>query len=157
MKGRKPTPVQLRILSGNPGKRAIPNAPVASASPPSPPPDLSPEAKKVWRREARGLISLGVVGLPDRTLFAHMCELIVDYDRYRSAMASEPDIVSCANGSIAPHPYIHLMHKAREHIMKLAAEFGMTPASRVRLAVPPAAPENKFEKFVSPDGRKASA
>ena len=51
MAGRRPKPTHLKLLNGNPGKRAInPNEPKPPAELPAPPDYLSEIAKVEWQR-----------------------------------------------------------------------------------------------------------
>ena len=44
-------------------------------------------------------------------------------------------VVKTANGNLIQNPYLPVMNKAWEQVVKLLTEFGMTPSSRSRVQV----------------------
>jgi P27 family predicted phage terminase small subunit len=75
MRGRKPTPTYLKLLKGNPGKRAIrPTVePPRPAAPPPPPDFLSGYAKEEWVRVSPGLFALGLLTDLDTATLGAYC------------------------------------------------------------------------------------
>ena len=62
MRGRKPTPTQVKILRGNPGRRPLNEGePQPAPLAPSCPPELSPTAKDEWNRIIVELVELGLM------------------------------------------------------------------------------------------------
>ena len=84
MAGRRPKPIQLRLLQGNPGKRAIRGVfePPRPPQPPDPPPFLSGDALAEWKRVAPGLALFGLLSNFDVMPLAAYC---VAYQRWREA------------------------------------------------------------------------
>ena len=75
MRGRRPTPTALKLIQGNPGKRALnPNEPKPVTAVPTYPAHLSPTAKAEWKRLAQQLEKLGMISQLDRTAFAAYCQ-----------------------------------------------------------------------------------
>ena len=75
--GRPPKPTALKLLTGNAGKRPLPEnepAPVVPSRLPPPPKHLSDEAKSEWRRMGRELLRLGLLTTIDRAEFALYCQ-----------------------------------------------------------------------------------
>ena len=59
--GRKPKPTSLKVLEGNPGKRALNDTePKPEKKAPKCPTWLNKEAKKEWKRIATELEALGI-------------------------------------------------------------------------------------------------
>ena len=59
MRGRKPKPTSVKILTGNPGKRRLNHEePKPPVSVPECPVELSPTAKAEWDRLGRELVRL---------------------------------------------------------------------------------------------------
>ena len=106
-----------------------------------PPPWLSAEASEVWRREAPDQIALGVLTRSDAFAFSLLCEVAADYHAGRAAL----DTLEPTDRNRFKLEAV--VHRQRDHIFKLAGEFGMTPASRSKLSVLPRKPANKFDVF----------
>ena len=74
-RGRKPKPTHLKLVTGNPGKRALnENEPKPELSLPSPPPHLDDEAKVEWGRVSERLYALGCLAEIDRAALAAYCQ-----------------------------------------------------------------------------------
>lgn len=136
MRGRKPKPAAVKRAEGNPGKRRVGReAAAASKGLPSCPAHLSPAAKAEWRRVA-GQLPAGLVGQLDRAALAAYCQ---HYGRWVAAekqLASEGDLVVSPNGHLVQSPWLAIAAKSAERMLKVAAELGLTPVARTRLAVP---------------------
>lgn len=114
MRGRKPKPTHLKLVTGNPGGREInENEPVPSGAVIKPR-FLTGRASKVWDEYAPGLIRVGLITAADRHAFAALCCLMAEFE------AEPRDMVA---SRIA-------------QMRALWAEFGMTPSARTRLQVP---------------------
>ena len=67
MRGRKPKPTRLKLIEGNPGKRATnQHEPRPEPKVPTCPAHLCPAAKAEWKRLAQELFVLGIVTALDR-------------------------------------------------------------------------------------------
>ena len=142
--GRKPTPTYLKLLRGNPGKRAI-NAnepkPEIPAKQPAPPVFLDDYALEEWKRVAPELWRMGLLTRVDVATLAAYC---MSYAQWRTAVESlrrmsDADpvmhglMVKTAGGAAA-NPLVWIISSAGKAMVKFAAEFGMTPASRVGIS-----------------------
>lgn len=153
MRGRKPLPSNVVRLRGNPGKRRRNDAePRPEACTPSCPSALGPEARKEWRRLAKELAGLGLLTRIDRGALAAYCqaqalwlEAIQSIERYGT-------MVKSPNGYPMQSPYVALANKQVDIMVRLAAEFGMTPSSRSRLRTGQPAAEDPFEDFLGRRG-----
>src|SRR5215475_10156841 len=85
MSGPPPTPLHLRLMRGNPGKRAIrpEPEPAPCPSPPAPPDYLSGYARDEWLRVAAELHVIGVLRGVDVQLLAAYC---VSFATWRTAI-----------------------------------------------------------------------
>lgn len=148
--GPPPKPTALKIIEGNPGKRAL-NArepqPRIAASCPQPPDHIDGEARAEWLRRAPELWRLGVLTDADLSTFEAYCSA---YGRWRQAeealkrmgandALTEGLAIRTKQGNAVYNPVLIASDRAREHFTRLAAEFGMTPAARSRIVagVPP--------------------
>lgn len=145
MKGRPPTPTHLRAIEGNRGKRGLetqePEPPIVVEH--QPPEHFDRFAADMWKRLIVDLgmyVQVTVLDLPKLEL------LCMSYSRYRTALDAmmvrkdggeifeRTYITSGRNGKqIKTRPEYHQALEEARFMHSLMAEFGMSPASRVRL------------------------
>jgi len=111
---------------------------------------MTAEGRREWRRLAPEMERLGLLSMADRAPFAAYCEA---WSRLHSAtralraaekVADSAEIVRAARRA----------EQATEKIVRLAAEFGLTPAARAGLAVAePKAPGEEGDR--QPDDLEA--
>jgi P27 family predicted phage terminase small subunit len=158
-KGPKPKPIKLRLLEGNRGRRKIPgNIPTPPAELPDPPSHLDDYALEEWHRVSDGLYVLGILCKIDRSALAAYC---ASYSRWRKAeeglveIAKGPKskgglIIRTISGNYIQNPLIGISNKAASDMVRYAAEFGMTPSARARLAIDPGrGKKSKFEGLLN--------
>jgi len=136
MRGREPTPTRLRQLRGNPGKRTLNGQeprPVVRAPPC--PRELSPVAKKEWRRLAHQLNVMKLMTDLDRAILAAYCQAYALWAEAVSALRKYGTMVKSPSGFPMQSPYVAVANKQAELMIHIAVEFGLTPSSRSRLAV----------------------
>lgn len=143
MRGRKPTPTHLKLVRGNPGKRRLNAAePVPERVLPSPPPELSADARTEWDRVAGELHRIGVLSGIDRAALAAYCQAYgrwVVAERAIAKMAerdplTEGLMIKTTNGNAVQNPLVGTANKAMADLVRYAAEFGMTPSARSRIS-----------------------
>jgi P27 family predicted phage terminase small subunit len=127
-RGPKPQPTSLRIVRGNPGKRAI------NVGEPEPvageekdwvcPVELKGAAKAEWERQVKDLRESGILTLADRMVFVEYCEAVGELERYKKAAHGVSVQKAMALG------YQGMVLKLRAQVKQLAAELGITPSSR---------------------------
>lgn len=154
MRGRKPKPTRLKILTGNPGKRAINRSePQPRGGVPRCPAHLDAGAKAEWRRVAAELRAMGLVTPVDRAALAAYCQA---WSRWAQAelKVREFGAVLVRQGKdgqseFYPNPYLAVANVALVQMRSFASEFGMTPSSRTRLAVEPQREADPLEEFLA--------
>ena len=140
MAGRKAKPTALKIVMGNPGKRAIPtNLPEPTGELDQCPDFVSEEARAHWDY-VTGLIQAipGVSKRPDETTAALMCQAIADFMEASKVLKENggnyQDVETKVGGIMTRiHPGVAVRKSAMDQILKICVEFGMTPSSRTRL------------------------
>jgi P27 family predicted phage terminase small subunit len=152
MKGRKPTPTHLKLVTGNPGKRALPKneAKIVRALP-APPPFLPDEAKVEWGRVSEELYKIGLLSSIDRAALAAYCQsyaLLAQAWCAINEMRKEDLLtgglmIKTTNGNAIQNPLVGTANKAAADMVRYAAEFGMTPSARSRITATP--PEDGAE------------
>lgn len=149
MRGRKPLPTSVKLLRGNPGKRALNHSePQPRRSLPRAPRWLDNDAKMEWRRTSKLLHEMGVLTQIDRNALAVYCECYSTWKQAREQLANEGLTMTGAKGQPIKNPLLTIIEKAREQMKQYAAEFGMTPSSRSRLKVNEKSEEDPFEEWV---------
>ena len=148
--GRKPKPTALKLLEGNAGKRALnEHEPKPRSRLPRAPQHLSDEGKKEWRRAGSFLLQLGLVSDLDRAAFAAYCQAWGRWVEAEEALRNYGVMLKSPNGFPTQSPYLAVANRAMEQMRSLLSEFGMSPASRTRVAgLPAAAEEDEFEALL---------
>ena len=153
MRGRKPLPSNVVRLRGNPGKRRLNHAePRPAAKAPLCPPCLGQEASKEWRRLAKELAELGLLTVLDRGMFAAYCQAHALWVEAVASIGRYGTMVKSPNGFPMQSPYVAVANKQVDVMIRIAAEFGMTPSSRTRIRVGERVPEDPFEAFLQGRG-----
>lgn len=106
MKGRKPTPTNIRMLHGNPGKRALPkDEPNLGATLLHPPKDLTPEAKKTWPQFAKPLAEAGITTTLDASALRVLVEAYCTWKKATEMIQAE-GMTYLKDGIQRMNPYV---------------------------------------------------
>ena len=154
MRGRKPKPTALKLVEGNPGHRPInKREPKGEPISLSPPPELTKAQRVLWRKAIR-VAPRQLLGACDRMLLTVWC---VTQDHYSTAVKMQAQIDADNNrpllvesrrdGGLTESPYLRLMHKHAQTLVKVASELGFTPSSRSRLACPQSPKDDAASKL----------
>src|ERR1700712_4379922 len=137
MRGRRPKPTRIKFLTGNPGKRALNrNEPRPEATLPDCPPELGPSAQREWTRLVGELSKLSLITNLDRAALASYCGAYALRAEATEAIHKFGTMVKSPSGYPMQSPYIAIANRQAEIMMRIASEFGFTPASRSRISVP---------------------
>lgn len=143
---------------GNPGKRKRAPEPDPVSPIPQPPTHLDAYAVEEWNRLSQGLYALGILYEVDRAVFAAYCS---SYSIWRTAkeerqkridkggpLAGLVDVTKA--GNIIQNCLIGIENKAAADMVRYAAEFGLSPSARARLAIDPnAGKKSKFTGLIN--------
>jgi P27 family predicted phage terminase small subunit len=156
--GRKPTPTALKLVKGNPGKRALnkQEAKVQLAQS-TPPPFLSGDAKAEWDRVIGTLYVAGLMTELDRAVLAAYCQAYgrwAEAERALARMAAKDDLnralmVKTVGGNAIQNPLVGIANKAAADMVKYAIEFGMTPSARSKVNANEPGDANAAQEFFS--------
>ena len=95
MRGRRPTPTRLKLLTGNPGKRPLnEDEPRPESAVPECPPELSPTARKEWDRLVGELGALRMLTNLDRAALAAYCGAYALWAEAMEALGAELELGS---------------------------------------------------------------
>jgi P27 family predicted phage terminase small subunit len=158
MRGRKPKPTYLKLLNGNAGKRPLnEHEPEPAPAIPTPPAELCEDAKLEWERVAPLLHQLGTLSEIDRAALAAYCQAYGRWLKAERAVAimGERDqltsglMIKTTNGNPIQNPLVGIANRAMVDMVRYAAEFGMTPSARSRIAKDPfeQGPQESFAEF----------
>jgi len=153
MPGPAPTPNVIRMLRGNPSKRRMRREidPPREPEPPQPPAYLAGDARDEWVRIAPMLHALGVLRATDHAVLAAYCTAFGRWrqaERALDAMAGA--LVLKGRNGMKTNPLTRISAQAARDMVKYAAELGIGPAARARIAAgphgePPGGPPSKFD------------
>ena len=156
MRGRKPKPTKLKLITGNPGRRPLnENEARPTAGPTTAPGHLTAEARVEWRRVAKTLHAIGILTMLDRAALAIYCQAYGRWVRAEQALeamavkepATQALLLKTKSGNLIQNPLVGVANKAMEMMLKAAAEVGLTPSSRSRIAVGSDGPSPASEFF----------
>ncbi|MEC9367514.1 MAG: phage terminase small subunit P27 family [Pseudomonadota bacterium] len=137
MRGRKPKPTRLKTLAGNPGKRKLNHdEPKPPPAVPDCPPELGPAAQKEWGRLVGDLSRLGLLTNLDRTALATYCNAYALWSEAIEQIGKFGSVIKSPKGYPIQNPYLAIANRQAEIMMRIAAEFGFTPAARSRISAP---------------------
>ena len=138
MRGRRPKPSRIKALTGNPGKRPLnANEPQPAPAMPECPPELSPVARQEWVRLGAELSKLNLMTQLDRGALATYCAAYGFWAEALQQIQKYGTMVKSPTGYPMQSPYLAIANRQAEIMMRVAAEFGFTPASRSRISAPP--------------------
>lgn len=152
-RGPMPKPTALKVLQGNPGKRALnlsdgvnPRVEI-----PSPPKHLAPAARKEWKRITPILEELGLISGLDRAALGLYCQCVGRLEELELAFTGQvkrlqadegmeyADAVYRASYAVAKSGYaqqsviVQLIRSQRHEVHRYLMHFGLSPAARARV------------------------
>lgn len=150
-RGRKPRPTHLKLIEGNPGKRALPRAePKPEPKAPKPPTDLHGDALREWRRVAPQLERLGLLTGLDRAALAAYCW------SWAQLLAAERTLAESSlllkgrpDRGMVRNPAAAIARDASRDCRAWCSEFGMTPSARGRMALPDDPDDDDLETLLN--------
>ena len=113
---------------------------------------LGDEARKEWQRLSKELAELGLLTGLDRDMLAAYCQAHALWVEAVSSIERYGTMVKSPNGFPMQSPYVAVANKQVDIMVRIAAEFGMTPSSRTRIRVGDKPPEDPFEAFLQDRG-----
>lgn len=142
-RGPKSTPTALMLMQG--GKAAAkrdPDEPDPLPIEPAMPKFLHAYAQEEWREIVPQLRLMGVIGLADKAVVAAYCQA---FGQWRLALeklalmvqdgdATAGMLIKTSNGNVIQNPMLSVANKAREAMVRAAAELGLTPAARAQIS-----------------------
>jgi P27 family predicted phage terminase small subunit len=97
------------------------------------PPELGPAARQEWQRIVAELIAKGVLSRFDRLPLAAYCTACALAMEAAEMVHKHGAMIKSPNGFPMQSPYLSHLNQQVATMMKIASEFGFTPASRSRI------------------------
>lgn len=138
MAGRPPKPTGLKLVTGNPGKRALNKQEpdpeyLADLAPPT---RLSEAEAEVWRELAPPLRAAKVLTTVDVLALEMLCIAVARYRFATQKAPPEGGILRGENGLVM-NPWLIVQSMTFKQATGLMRDFGMTPAARSRVMIQP--------------------
>lgn len=153
-RGRKPKPLELKILSGT-NRGAVPSSPgdgFAAGVPEKPAMVAADEiASAEWDRVAGELAARRILSTADRGILTSYCNA---FSRLHKAWAlcDAFEIRTKDGAGTKGNPAVPMAAQASKDLASFASELGLTPASRSRVAGASATAVDGFEEFLKEGG-----
>jgi P27 family predicted phage terminase small subunit len=132
--------------TGDPGKRPLSvDEPQPEPAIPDCPPELGDAAKREWDRLVDELATLRILTNLDHAALAAYCNAYPLWADSIGAIQKYGTMVKSPNGYPVQSPYIAIANRQAEIMLRIASEFGFTPASRSHIAAPSPAEPSLFD------------
>lgn len=135
LRGRKPTPVAEKILTGNPGHKALTTlVPPPKKRKPVPSAVVAADARAMrhWELVMEEAAPGHIVRL-DTALLERFCKCMSRLEEAEIKLEQTTTMLKSPNGFPIQSPYLAVVNKQTELSVKLASELGITPAMRNRM------------------------
>ena len=138
MSGRPRKPSALKLVEGNPGKRAV-----SSGEPEplllndlAPPAHLSERSAAVWIQLAPMLRRLQVLTEADVIALEMLCDSVADY-RHAREQCGDDFVAISSKGSQMVSQWLVAKQMSSKRAEAFMAKFGMDPVSRTKVMIDP--------------------
>lgn len=146
-RGKKREPAHLQLVKGNPKKKSGQELTTRARRTaahrkqiPTPPPHLSIEAKREWKRVCKYLESMGMITVLDRAILATYC---AHYGRWviaeRKLKELKPAnwVTETESGFQQKTPWLQIATQSMNDMNKAGASLGMNPIDREDVPIHP--------------------
>jgi P27 family predicted phage terminase small subunit len=153
LRGRKPTPTHLKIVSGNPGRRALnEDEPQPIGELLAAPGWLTDSQKEIWRFAVEHAPK-GLLRSLDRDLITDWVTAVDEFQRAEIELQKGGTVIEEGGGQritvmpdgrqirtvrskkLVPSPWTKIRDRASQRIMKATSELGFSPTSRSRISL----------------------
>ena len=134
MPGRKATPTETKKRAGNPGHRPLNvNEPKLDLELPKPPGYLNGRAKYQWRLIGKQLLEAGLMTAIDETALAALCQAKATWMKAIEEVGKRGAVYEVGD-LLKKNPWVVVGADAYKEMVRMLAEFGMTPSSRSKVS-----------------------
>lgn len=117
-------------------RKALKTTPTAELLAPECPPELGPVARTEWHRLVPELARLNLIAHLDRGQLAIYCVAFAQWLDAVEIIQKFGSVVKTPSGFPVQSPYVAILNRQADTMIRIASEFGFTPASRARLVFP---------------------
>jgi P27 family predicted phage terminase small subunit len=114
------------------------------------PPELGEIARGEWNRLVGELAALRMITNLDRAALAAYCGAYALWAEATEAIQKYGTMIKSPSGYPVQSPYVSIANRQAEIMMRIASEFGFTPASRSRISTPTQAEPPMFDFIQRP-------
>ena len=140
MRGRKPKPPHLKLVTGNPGRRPVNPGLRPGAEAPKPPPGINKLALAVWKETVPLLLSLGVLAKIDKNQIAAYCGIEARRRKNQAILDKHDSDTYETDGKggrmTRIRAEVKIVEQCEKALKSYAVEWGMTGSSRARMGDP---------------------
>lgn len=153
MAGRRPTPTELKLVRGNPGKRPINKSePQPARRIPSAPDHLSSDGQVAWGRLTVLLDRMGVLTEADGFALERLCDCYAEILALRDVIDAQGRTYETTSTQgelvLKANPAVTMLADVDRRFKSYLVEFGLTPAARSKVQVKDDEPkEDQFAEF----------
>ena len=141
MPGPPKTPTPILKLRGSWRANTRPNEPQPPRKRPSKPGRLPADAAKLWDEICDQLAEMGVLAPVDGHALERYCRMLAQWWRLYKVIEEEGDTyeVKGRDGQVRHRlrPEARTVMSLHDSLLKIERQFGMTPAARAGLSIPP--------------------
>ncbi|HCR1107425.1 TPA: phage terminase small subunit P27 family [Klebsiella aerogenes] len=154
MAGRPKKPTALKVIQGNPGKRALPeHEPKPERGTPCAPAHFGGTARDWFAEAAAELDKIGVLTLLDGNALELLIEAYAEYRQHCEELDAEGYTYRTTSTTgetvIKAHPAAAMKSDAWKRVRAMLGEFGMTPASRAKVSTKHGGEEDPLQAFLN--------
>lgn len=133
--GRIAKPTALKLIAGNPGKRALNKREPKPIGRPSPPENMTTLGEIVWKRLIASMPQ-SVWSAADSLLLATYCEAAAQWSEATSYFRDGGErVVSGSTGQPIMSPWIKIQSDSARQMLQIGARLGLDPAARQSLNI----------------------
>lgn len=145
---RPAKPTHLKIIQGNPGKRALPkNEPKPQGDLKTPPKYFNAAQKAEWRyiikHAPAGLLKM----IDTSALEVYVVARIIHRQATEQLAKEELIVLSPVQKAPMQNPLVPIINRQAEVMLKAAAQMGFSPASRTKVSVDAPNTPSGFDQF----------
>ncbi len=153
-RGPPPKPTALKLVTGNPGKRALnKREPKAAGAYGAPPEHLEAVGKATWRSLAKTLKEMGVESSSDRKSLELLCSVYEEWREAREAVLQHGMTYERATAQgdyiLSVRPEVRIAADAFRRLSRMMLEFGLTPSARSRVSTDKPATVDPMEEYLN--------
>ncbi len=148
MRGRKPVPTGLKLMRGTLKKhRMNPTEPAPTVGSSDPLKGLTQRAREHYARLTEDIAGMGILTTVDGAALSELAQAMADYESACVALARDGMVTKGDHGVMTRSPWLIVRKQASDQMQRGFADFGLTPAARVRLHTEPKGKQDAGEEL----------